>query len=845
MTIDAKQNTRTTNSGRVRLPPVLTGIALMLLSCFASTQYIAARLGYQDALGTPLLQLATTRIYQPFGWLHWFVQYRNIENVYLEATFKSAAIILFIGISIAVLASLIYRHFLTRDLQTEVLDLHGSAHFADAAEVKSSGLLGNEHGVYVGGWVELGKQILHYLRHDGPEHVEVTAPTRSGKGVSVILPTLYGWEGSTVTHDIKGECYALSAGFRKNVLGHNVIRFDPTDPTGQSCPFNPIEEIRLGTDYEVADAMNIAAMIVDPDGKGMTDHWAKTGHELLSAGVLHVLYAEKNKTLTGLVSFFCDPSRTMEQVAEAMLTTEHDSEGTRGWMDTLGEPTRVHPMIAEAARSFLNKADNERSGVQSTAMSFLAIYRDPIVARNTSYCGFRTSDLMNSEVPTDLYIVNKPSDKSRLKPLIRLLMSQIIRSNVREMKFVNGRAQGCYKHRMLWLHDEAASTGRIEVLEDALPYMAGYGIKAMLIWQDRQQKLAAYGQNEGVSGQFHIRIAFAPNTIETAEWLSKMLGTSTRTKNSYTFSGRRSRSTMDQVSVSATEVSRPLMTPDEVMRLRAATKDAQGNISEPGAMIILIAGQAPILGTQILYFQDPVFSERSLMPAPESSDVLRERPAPTEGLPRPAIAAPTEPTTDDNLDPAEAAMMKSPPLDDSALASYGDEEHEEPAPIEALPPGVIVSDEHEEPELGAQLIVDPAELVDIEDEEDEEAHETAATADQEAGQGGHTDEYLAAAALFAAGEGLPDDDHVFADSEESEQSIEHDHEPELGHEDYMAASVMFAAGQGSESLVSFEELAGHVGAQDSAVGGEGDMFDVMMQLASDPSLTSVTAKAEA
>jgi type IV secretory pathway TraG/TraD family ATPase VirD4 len=85
----------------------------------------------------------------------------------------------------------------------------------------------------------------------------------------------------------------------------------------------------------------------------------------------------------------------------------------------------VHPVVASVAREVLNKSDNERSGVLSTAMSFLSLYPDPTVAAVTSLCDWRIADLVEGKSPVSLYLVVPPSDISRTKPLIRLVLNQI------------------------------------------------------------------------------------------------------------------------------------------------------------------------------------------------------------------------------------------------------------------------------------------------------------------------------------------------------------------------------------------------------------------------------------
>jgi type IV secretion system protein VirD4 len=192
----------------------------------------------------------------------------------------------------------------------------------------------------------LGRLDGNYLRHDGPEHVLCFAPTRSGKGVGLVIPTLLTWPYSTIVHDIKGENFQLTSGWRERF--GSVLLFDPTDPA--SAAYNPLLEIRKG-DCEVRDAQNVADILVDPEGAlERRNHWG--GRQIircLLARSLHVLYAGADKTLAGVANFLSDPSRPIEAALNAMLATPH-----------LGE--HVHPAVASAARELLNKSENERSG---------------------------------------------------------------------------------------------------------------------------------------------------------------------------------------------------------------------------------------------------------------------------------------------------------------------------------------------------------------------------------------------------------------------------------------------------------------------------------------------------
>ncbi len=248
-----------------------------------------------------------------------------------------------------------------RARQARHVTTYGSAHWATRNDIEAACLFGDAG-------VQLGRIGAQTLRHDGPEHVLCFAPTRSGKGVGLVVPTLLSWTGSVIVHDIKGENWTLTAGWRAQ-FSHCLL-FDPTNP--RSAAYNPLLEVRRG-EWEVRDVQNIADVLVDPEGAlERRNHWEKTSHSLLVGAILHVLYAEPNKTLAGVAAFLSDPARPIERTLRAMMTTPH--------LGACG----VHPVVAQSARELLNKSENERSGVLSTAMSFLGLYRDPVVAKVTS-----------------------------------------------------------------------------------------------------------------------------------------------------------------------------------------------------------------------------------------------------------------------------------------------------------------------------------------------------------------------------------------------------------------------------------------------------------------------------
>jgi type IV secretion system protein VirD4 len=567
---------------------ILIVFLIVLSTTWGATEYVAWSLGFQAQLGPPWFVLFGWPIYHPPSFFLWWFSY----DAYAPEIFTEGAFIAasggFIAIAVAIGMS-VWRAREAKDAAT-----YGSARWAGKDEVKAAGLLDPDG-------VVLGRYDREYLRHDGPEHVLCFAPTRSGKGVGLVVPSLLTWPGSAIVHDIKGENWTLTSGFRSH--HGRVLLFDPTNP--KSSAYNPLLEVRRG-EWEVRDVQNIADILVDPEGSlDKRNHWEKTSHSLLVGAILHVLYAEPEKTLAGVANFLSDPKRPVESTLRAMMKTAH-----------LGEDG-PHPVVASAARELLNKSDNERSGVLSTAMSFLGLYRDPVVAEVTRRCDWRISDVVGGERPTTLYLVVPPSDINRTKPLIRLLLNQIGRRLTEDLQAKGGR------HRLLLMLDEFPALGRLDFFESALAFMAGYGLKAFLIAQSLNQIEKAYGPNNSILDNCHVRVSFATNDERTAKRVSDALGTATEMKAMKNYAGHRLSPWLGHLMVSRSETARQLLTPGEIMQL------------PPSDEIVMVAGTPPIRAKKARYYEDARFRER-LLPPPELKRPDKPRPDDWTSLPVPA-----------------------------------------------------------------------------------------------------------------------------------------------------------------------------------------------------------------
>jgi type IV secretion system protein VirD4 len=559
-------------------------VLIVLATTWAATQWTAWRLGFQPQLGQPWFQIMPRMpVYLPPAFFWWWYAY----DAYAPSIFLEGACIAASGGLLSVVVAIgmsVWRARETRSIET-----YGSARWATPREVKRAGLLGPDG-------VVLGRYGRIYLRHNGPEHVLCFAPTRSGKGVGLVVPSLLTWPGSAIVHDIKGENWALTAGFRAR--HGRVLLFDPTNAA--SAAYNPLLEVRRG-EWEVRDVQNIADILVDPEGSlERRNHWEKTSHSLLVGTILHVLYAEPDKTLAGVAAFLSDPRRPIEASLKMMMTTPH-----------LGE-AGPHP----------------------------------VVARVTRRCDWRIADLIAGDRPATLYLVVPPSDISRTKPLVRLLLNQIGRRLTEELHPKNRR------RRLLLMLDEFPALGRLDFFESALAFMAGYDLKGFLIAHSLNQIEKAYGPNNSILDNCHVRVCFATNDERTAKRVSDALGVATELRAMKNYAGHRLSPWLGHLMISRQETARHLLTAGEVMQL------------PPSDELVLMSGCPPIRAKKARYFQDRRFAERILPPpklGPTSEPV---RPDDWSSLPlrRPSAALVAE--IDKTEDAANSGLRREPELPD-------------------------------------------------------------------------------------------------------------------------------------------------------------------------------------
>lgn len=599
------------------------------------TAFAAYRLGFGGMTRSFLSSFS-----QPFAWFSWLrVHYTDYPE-----TFNYILLILALGFLAALLGCILYAGFKTRSSRKYETS-HGSARFAEREDIVKGGLLPWEgkkgKGVYCAAFENIKKGTLEYMRHDGLEHIAVIAPTRSGKGVGVVIPTLLSCPYSVFVLDPKGELYAITGGWRKEEANNLVLRFEPSAIEG-SCSWNPLSEIRYKTRYQIGDTQNIALMLVDSDGKGVAgQHFRSAAFELLTGLILHLLYkdidvgrlpglADCAHTLKGVGVFAAKESQDNTDDAE---TTEEDHRALASLFAEMTNLKLDHNDLAAreaclvingVGRRMANTPSRELGSIISTAANALVLYADPIVAGNTTRIDFKVEDLMDHDCPVSFYYITTNRDSERMKPLARLLLTQIVQKLADKMEYDDtGRSKTMHKHRLLLMLDEFPTLGRLPIVETAMSVVASYNMKFCIIIQDIEQLYQAYERYQSILSNCQIRVAFAPNNLATAELLSKMTGIATIEKDNIGTSGNRFGMMMEKVSHSYQEVQRALMTVDEVMQMVGPEKDMDGKIIGAGELLVFVSGMPVIKGKQILYYLDPTFSMRSKIRPPKKSDHIR------------------------------------------------------------------------------------------------------------------------------------------------------------------------------------------------------------------------------
>ncbi len=354
-----------------------------------------------------------------------------------------------------------------------------------------------------------------------------------------------------------------------------MVYFNPTDPN--SARFNPLLEIRKGP-RAIQDAMNIATILgARPQGKE-NPFWDGGGRDVLTATILYVMYTQKHKSLSQCITCLMNS----EELFESMQMC-----------DLKDKAVQAH--LNDSATSFLEQDDKVKGGWVASAMGYLSLWKDPLVAATTSTSDFRLRDIQFARRPMSVFLVIPPGDLDRLSPLVRLFFQQLTDVLCEKLE----EDEGEYRHRLLMMMDEFPQFGNMTKIEKALAYTAGYKIRWFIICQGLPQLAKTYGPHNEFLANSHLCLAYRANDPDNAESISKLVGNTTGHKEQEGESGKKSViGSLNQKSVSQVEFKRELVTPDEAMTM------------ESERILVMESGQYPIKAYRLTYYDDPFFIPR-------------------------------------------------------------------------------------------------------------------------------------------------------------------------------------------------------------------------------------------
>lgn len=452
--------------------------------------------------------------------------------------------------------------------------LFGDARFAKKSEIVKAGLFG-EKGIIVG---KLGGR---YLMFDGQQHPIISAPTRSGKGVGIVIPNLLNWPESVVVLDIKQENWDITSAYRRK-YGQECYLFNPAAVDYRTHRYNPLSYISEDPNFRIDDVQKIGSMLF-PDQPGTDVIWTATPRSLF-LGICLYLLETPGKAVT---------------LGQVLRETLANGDGSAYFAKIINERAATGNPLSGACVRSLNTyisiaAENTRSGIIGGFRSRLELWMNPLVDAATSANDFDLRDVRKKRM--SIYLGVTPDNLERMAPLLNLFFQQLIDLNTRELPNQNK----AIKYTCMLLMDEFTAIGKIPILSKGISYIAGYWLRMMPIIQSPAQLVEVYGKDAAQTFQTNhaLQIIYPPKASETqtardiSEWLGYQTVKGISVSKSKSIFGKKT------PSESASDQRRALMLPQEITSL--------GKTRE----LVVMEDVPPILANKVLYFKDRAFVDR-------------------------------------------------------------------------------------------------------------------------------------------------------------------------------------------------------------------------------------------
>lgn len=424
----------------------------------------------------------------------------------------------------------------------------GDARWASQNDIRKAGLNSSKG-------IILGKYRGRYLYSDTNTHVMCVAPTRSGKGIGVVIPNLLSWEDSVVCLDIKQENFEKTAGFRKS-HGHEIFLWAPKSADRKTHRFNPFDELSTDSITRISDLQRFSKHFIKESKSDDSDMWVIEARSIFIGLALYVLDNDDMPSTIGSIYRLLGTEQELGDIIRHIVKTHKE----------------LDPETVGAMLNFANKAAKERSGVKSSMSKALELWKSPEIDAATSKSDFSLKDLKKKRMA--IYIGVATGDIPSVAPLLNLFFEQLMTALTMKLP------DESEPRKVLILLDEFHMLGRMETVTNVFTLAGGYNCRALAVVQGLTWIDDVYGKSKrnGILSVCAHKIFFAANDLETAGYVSEMCGEKTVQTISTT---RNSASRFGTSTKNTSMRTWPLITKDQVTRLSRKTQIILAETSFP------------------------------------------------------------------------------------------------------------------------------------------------------------------------------------------------------------------------------------------------------------------------
>jgi len=459
-----------------------------------------------------------------------------------------------------------------------------------------SSVAGNPEYAFDGSKIFLGQLNGHLIGIKDDRHVVLCAGSRSGKGVSIIVPNLIEYQGSVLAIDPKAELASITARRRFEGLGQRVFVLDPfgkADPAVSEylSAFNPLTMLYTGSDTIIEDAGLIADALIVPSG-GDT-HWDDSARNFLECVILHIAtsttYKDEDRTLVTVRDLISGRIQQQRQQQSLEFLKKEIQENAKDCNENYED---LAAALEAGASDFFDKPDNERESVLSTLRRHTKFLDYKAMRKVLSGHDFDLSELKTAPNGTTIYLCLPAGRMSTCNRWFRLFVNLALEALEREEKKPDIPVLLCL--------DEFPVLGHMRQIEVAAGQIAGFGVKLMTVIQDLSQLKSIYKERwETFMGNAGVLIFFGNNDVTTLEFIQKRLG-----KTSLIVS-RKSDTAVKDAGHNRTGLSWSLEVHDLITGEEASRFFARDGIYD--RQLVIEAGKAPLVVERVEYYADSFF----------------------------------------------------------------------------------------------------------------------------------------------------------------------------------------------------------------------------------------------